>query len=56
MKQFIDYIPLLIFFTVWMLDERVINVAGFDYTLGGVFSAAEFPCKRVRMVNQEYYL
>lgn len=42
MKQFIDYIPLLIFFTVWMLDERVLSVAGFEYTLGGVFSAAEF--------------
>lgn len=42
MKQFIDYIPLLIFFTVWMLDERLVSVAGYEYTLGGVFSAAEF--------------
>ena len=42
MKQFIDYIPLLIFFSVWMMDERIINIAGYDYTLGGVFSAAEF--------------
>ncbi len=25
-----------------MLDERVLSVAGFEYTLGGVFSAAEF--------------
>ncbi|MBL4820083.1 MAG: septation protein IspZ [Gammaproteobacteria bacterium] len=42
MKQLLDYIPLIVFFTVWTLDERVINIAGFDYTLGGIFSAAEF--------------
>jgi intracellular septation protein len=42
MKQFIDYIPLLVFFSVWAMDERVINVAGYDQTLGGMFSAAEF--------------
>ena len=42
MKQFLDYIPLIVFFIVWTLDERVINVAGYDYTLGGIFSAAEF--------------
>jgi intracellular septation protein len=42
MKQFLDYIPLVVFFTVWSLDERVIGVAGYDYTLGGIFSAAEF--------------
>ena len=42
MKQILDYIPLVVFFTVWTIDERVINVLGFDYTLGGIFSAAEF--------------
>ena len=42
MKQFIDYIPLLVFFSVWSMDERVINVAGYDHTFGGMFSAAEF--------------
>jgi len=42
MKQFIDYIPLLVFFSVWAMDERVINVAGYDHTVGGMFSAAEF--------------
>jgi|TARA_B110000914_G_scaffold168059_1_gene148607 intracellular septation protein len=42
MKQFIDYIPLLVFFSVWAMDERVINVAGYDHTFGGMFSAAEF--------------
>ena len=42
MKQFIDYIPLLVFFSVLAMDERVINVAGYDHTFGGMFSAAEF--------------
>ena len=42
MKQFIDYIPLIVFFIVWSLDERMITVAGMEYELGGVFSAAEF--------------
>ena len=42
MKQFIDYIPLLVFFSVWAIEERVINVAGYDHTFGGMFSAAEF--------------
>ncbi len=42
MKQFIDYIPLLIFFTVWALDERTVEIAGFQHEVGGIFSAAEF--------------
>lgn len=42
MKQFIDYIPLLVFFSVWAMDERAINIAGFDHSIGGVLSAAEF--------------
>lgn len=42
MKQLLDYIPLVVFFIVWTLDERVIEIAGFSYTLGGIFSAAEF--------------
>lgn len=42
MKQFLDYIPLLVFFAVWSIDPRPVSVAGFDYTLGGIFSAAEF--------------
>lgn len=41
MKQFIDYIPLIAFFVVYKMEERVIPVAGFEYTLGGIFSAAE---------------
>ena len=42
MKQFIDYIPLLVFFTFWAMDERAVSIAGFDHSIGGVFSAAEF--------------
>jgi intracellular septation protein len=42
MKQFIDYIPLLVFFSVWALDERVVSIAGYQHGVGGIFSAAEF--------------
>jgi len=42
MKQFIDYIPLLVFFTVWAMDERSIEIAGLTHSVGGIFSAAEF--------------
>lgn len=42
MKQFIDYIPLLVFFSVWAMDERSVSIAGFEHSIGGIFSAAEF--------------
>lgn len=42
MKQLLDYIPLVVFFSIWALDERVVSIGGFEYTLGGIFSAAEF--------------
>lgn len=41
MKQLIDYIPLIAFLVVYKLDERLISVFGYDYTLGGIFSATE---------------
>ncbi|MDD9891859.1 MAG: septation protein IspZ [Gammaproteobacteria bacterium] len=41
MKQFIDYIPLLVFFSVWAMDERVVTLGEFERTVGGIFSAAE---------------
>lgn len=42
MKQLIDYIPLLIFISVWAIEPRVVNVAGYEHSIGGIFSAAEF--------------
>ena len=42
MKQFIDYIPLLVFFSVWAIDERTIALADYQHSVGGIFSAAEF--------------
>jgi intracellular septation protein len=39
MKAFLEYIPLLFFLLIYKLDERVINVAGFDLTIGGIYSA-----------------
>ena len=39
MKAFLEYIPLLFFLIVYKLKERVIHVAGFDFTFGGIYSA-----------------
>ena len=39
MKQFIDFIPLILFFIVYKLEPRVIELAGHSVTLGGIFSA-----------------
>lgn len=39
MKQFIDFIPLLLFFIVFKLDPRTVEFAGQSIELGGIFSA-----------------
>lgn len=39
MKQFIDFIPLLLFFIVYKLDPRVVDIAGHALTVGGIYSA-----------------
>ena len=39
MKQFIDFIPLLLFFIVYKLDPRTVDVAGQSFELGGIYSA-----------------
>jgi intracellular septation protein len=38
-KQFIDFIPLLLFFIVTKLDPRVIEIAGHELSFGGIYSA-----------------
>jgi len=38
-KQFIDFIPLILFFIVYKMEPRAIELAGHELTLGGVFSA-----------------
>jgi intracellular septation protein len=40
-KQFIDFIPLLLFFIVYKLDPRVVDLAGHDFELGGIYSATK---------------
>ena len=42
MKQFIEFVPLLIFFVVWAVDERVITLGGIEIGVGGIFNAAGF--------------
>lgn len=39
MKQFIDFIPLILFFIVYKLDPRSVELAGQSVELGGIFSA-----------------
>ncbi len=39
MKQFLEYIPLVFFLIVYKLDERVVALAGTEFTLGGIYSA-----------------
>lgn len=38
-KQFIDFIPLLLFFIVFKLDPRVVDIGGHELTVGGIYSA-----------------
>lgn len=38
-KQFIDFIPLLLFFIVYKIEPRAVEILGHSYTLGGIFSA-----------------
>ena len=38
-KQFIDFIPLLLFFIVFKLEPRDIELAGHVFSVGGIFSA-----------------
>nr|WP_187697403.1 septation protein A [Pseudomonas brassicae] len=38
-KQFIDFIPLLLFFIVYKLDPRTVELAGQSFELGGIYSA-----------------
>ncbi|MEX2469723.1 MAG: inner membrane-spanning protein YciB [Pseudohongiellaceae bacterium] len=56
MKQLIDYIPLLAFFTVWAFDERTVTLAGYQYEFGGIFSAAEFLLVASILVYGSLYL
>ena len=38
-KQFIDFIPLLLFFIVYKIEPRAVDILGNSYMLGGIFSA-----------------
>lgn len=38
-KQFIDFIPLILFFIVYKLEPRAVELLGHELTLGGIFSA-----------------
>lgn len=38
-KQLIDFIPLLLFFLVYKLEPRTLDIAGHSLSIGGIFSA-----------------
>ncbi len=38
-KQFIDFIPLILFFIVYKLEPRAVELAGYSTEFGGIFSA-----------------
>jgi intracellular septation protein len=38
-KQFIDFIPLILFFIVYKISPRTVEVAGESFPFGGIFSA-----------------
>ena len=42
MKQLLEYIPLLLFFSIWAMDERAFSVFGLSVAVGGIFNAATF--------------
>ena len=42
MKQLIEFIPLLLFFSVWAMDERIVSLGSLDIGVGGIFNAAGF--------------
>ncbi len=39
MKQLIDFIPLLLFFVVYKLEPRSLDLAGHALQIGGIYSA-----------------
>lgn len=39
MKQFIDFIPLLLFFIVYKIEPRAVDILGHSFMVGGIFSA-----------------
>ncbi|WOG25970.1 septation protein IspZ [Endozoicomonas sp. 8E] len=42
MKQLIDFIPLIIFFTVYKMDPRMVDIAGYSLEVGGAISGTFF--------------
>ena len=38
-KQFIDFIPLLLFFIVYKIEPRIVEIAGHSLSVGGIYSA-----------------
>ncbi|WP_263078691.1 septation protein IspZ [Endozoicomonas sp. Mp262] len=56
MKQFIDFIPLIVFLLVYKMDPRVISLFGNEFELGGPFSATMVLMLASAVVYGGFYL
>jgi len=41
MKQFIEFIPIILFFTIYQMDGSTIDVMGWSHTINGIYSATQ---------------
>lgn len=56
MKQFLEYIPLVFFLIFYKLEERVVSLAGLEFTLGGIYSATAILITATLIVYGALYL
>ena len=41
MKQFIEFVPLILFFVVYQMNGETIEIAGWSHTVDGIYSATK---------------
>jgi len=56
MKQFLEYIPLIFFLIFYKLEERVVSLAGLEFTVGGIYSATAVLIAATLIVYGALYL
>lgn len=56
MKQFLEYIPLIVFLIFYKMDERVVSLAGLEFTMGGIYSATAVLIAATLIVYGALYL
>lgn len=56
MKVFLEYIPLILFLIIYKMEERLVSIAGYEFTLGGIYSATTALIVVTVLVYGGYYL